>query len=754
MNLQLKILLLAGMAGLLLTGSVLSATLTGRVLDKETGKVLSVATVTVLELDRATPTDKYGVFEFKNIPDGRYTIVVSHVSYDRSDSISISTGTTELVSVMLTPKPWVLNDVVVTATRSPHLLKNVPVQTEVVTERDFQRTGATTVDEALSSSIGINIDEDQGGAGATIRGIGGDRVLVLIDGERTVGRVKGNIDLSQIGLTNVKKIEVVKGTGSTLYGSDAMGGVINIITKDPSNESGNLAAYFDGGSFKTLNPSVNIDYGKENYGLTLGGKYYATDGFDLIEETPHTNGQDAIKRLNLDSKARLELGPGWTMNTAARFMNEKRNWTESEIEPFFGDTLFITNDDEENNNRYEGSVGLKHLSGDKYSMDLHAFGTFYDHDFEKVFEDTITGDRFLVDASQTTDRFFELSYSANYMFGDGHMVTFGGDLNFQDLESTELLDGKQSNRAGDAYMQYEYSLARTWTFLPGVRFESHEAFGNHFNPSMNVMYQPTGNVKFRGFVGYGFRAPSIKQQFFIFDHSAAGYIVYGGSIPLPDEATSELLFTDFHELTEETSLNSSISVEMSYGTIGLHRLTYFYNHLEDLIDFTLLGFPSINGVDYWRGVYAYQNIEKAITQGIEWESRVRLSRNVDFSFSYNYLDTRNLKTGEKLINRPAHAVKFFVTGYSEKVKSGLTFWGNYHSRKLWVPRSNTGGNEGDPLEAPSRTTLNLNFFSRLTPTLEAFLRFENLLDQVEVDYGYWPGLSVYAGFKFDLSFEQ
>lgn len=749
MSLLSKLLFGVGLLGLVLACPALSATLTGRVHDKETGKVLSGATVTLLELKKATPTDKYGVFEFKNIPDGHYTIVVSHVSYDHSDSLAIATGAAQPLNILLTPKPWVLNDVVVTATRSPHLLKNVPVQTEVVTERDFQRTGATSVDEALSSSIGINIDEDQAGNGATIRGIGGDRVLVLIDGERTVGRVKGNIDLGQIGLTNVKKIEVVKGTGSTLYGSDAMGGVINIITKDPSQESRRLSAYFDGGSFNTYNPSVDLDYGTPTFGLTLGGKYYATDGFDLIKETPHTNGQDAIKRLNLDSKARFELGPGWTLTTAARFMREKRNWTESELEPFFGDTLYITNDDEEDNNRYEGSVAIKHLSGDKYSMNLRAFGTLYDHDFQKVFES-----QYLVDESQTKDRFFELSYTANYMIGDGHMMTFGGDLNYQDLESTELLDGKQSNRAGDAYLQYEYSLAKTWTFLPGVRFESHEAFGNHVNPSLNVMYQPTGNVKLRGFVGYGFRAPSIKQQYFIFDHSAAGYIVYGGSIPLPAEATSELLYTDFHELTEETSLNSSISVEMSYGTIGLHRLTYFYNHLEDLIDFTLLGFPTIDGVDYWRGVYAYQNIEKAITQGIEWESRVRLSRNVDVSFSYNYLDARNLGTGEKLINRPAHAVKFFVTGYLERVKSGVTFWGNYHSSKLWVPRSNTGGNEGDPLEAPSRTTLNANFFSRLTPTLEAFLRFENITDQVEVDYGYWPGFSVYAGFKYDLSFER
>ncbi|RME24404.1 MAG: TonB-dependent receptor, partial [Candidatus Zixiibacteriota bacterium] len=203
-------------------------------------------------------------------------------------------------------------------------------------------------------------------------------------------------------------------------------------------------------------------------------------------------------------------------------------------------------------------------------------------------------------------------------------------------------------------------------------------------------------------------------------------------------------------------INSSVSAEFSYGSIGMHRITFFYNHLDDMIDFKLIDFNN----DYWRGRYAYQNIESARTQGIEWESRVRLGQALDFSLAYNFLDTKilasadSLEVGRELTNRPRHTLKFFLTGYASKWGVGATFWGNYHSRKLWVPRSNTGGNEGLADEyAPARTTLNLNLFKRFHHGMEAFVRLENLLDETNVKYGYWPGFQVFAGFTYGINKE-
>ena len=156
----------------------------------------------------------------------------------------------------------------------------------------------------------------------------------------------------------------------------------------------------------------------------------------------------------------------------------------------------------------------------------------------------------------------------------------------------------------------------------------------------------------------------------------------------------------------------------------------------------------------------YRNIETAVTQGIEWESQLRFSPDVRLSLSYNYLHTKILASddpseiGGKLVNRPDHTFKLVAQGYHGKLGIGGTFWGSYQSRKLWQARSNTGGNEGPPVYAPHRTLLNLNLFKRFSSSTEAFLRFENLLNETNVTFGYWPGFQLFAGVKYGLSHEN
>jgi len=730
----------------LLSGHLSAANLTGRVSDSETGTVIRDVNIRILETGQVTSTSKKGTYEFKRLAEGVYHLIATHVNYETSDTITVAVPGGSAPDISIDPRPWVLNEVVVTGTRSPHLLKNVPVQTEVITSRDFQRTGATTVDEALASSIGLTINENLSGQGATIRGIEGDRVLVLVDGERAVGRVRGSIDLSQISLSNVEKIEVIKGSGSMLYGSDAMGGVINIITKKPKYRSLSSNLYADFGTHTSYNPGLELEYGNDDVALNFGARLFSTGGFDLDKSTRHTNGQEEIDRWNFNSKVRMGLSDRWSLTSSGRIMRENRKWVVEESIPLNsrGDTLTKAWDDDEINQRYEASVRADYLSGDSYHMYLRLFGTYYNHTWNKF--DTAG---IWVDTSETKDVFWELSYDANYLMGETHQITFGLNYNYMDLESTELVSDARADQAGAAYLQYEYGFNGI-VILPGVRYEYHNSFGSHLNPSFNMMYRLVESLRLRGFVGYGFRAPSIKQQYFVFDHTAAGYIVYGGNVSV--ENGQELL-----ALKEETSINSSISAEFSYGTVGLHRLTYFYNHLDDLIDFG-------DAIDflppYWRGRYVYRNIETAVTQGIEWESQLRLSPAVRLSLSYNYLYTRILASddpteiGGKLVNRPDHTFKFVAQSYYKKMGIGATFWGSYQSRRLWKARSNTGGNEGPPVYAPHRTLLNLNLFKRFSSNTETFLRFENLLNETDVTYGYWPGFQLFAGVKYGLSLEN
>ncbi|MBD3160673.1 MAG: TonB-dependent receptor plug domain-containing protein [Candidatus Eisenbacteria bacterium] len=230
-------ILLSLLLGRLLGGEALALPLEVQVENAETARPIQGATVRLLETGASRSTDQHGRTRFAALPDGRHRLVASRVGFEPSDTLLVTVGSGGgAIAIRLRPKPWVLDEVVVTGTRSPHMLKEVPVQTEVVGRREFRKTGATSVDEALAWSTGINVREDLSGQGVSLRGLDENRVLILVDGERAVGRVRGSIDLSQYSLTNVDRIEVVKGTGSTLYGSEAIGGVVNIITKRPEEE--------------------------------------------------------------------------------------------------------------------------------------------------------------------------------------------------------------------------------------------------------------------------------------------------------------------------------------------------------------------------------------------------------------------------------------------------------------------------------------------------------------------------------------
>ncbi|MEZ4648008.1 MAG: TonB-dependent receptor [Candidatus Eisenbacteria bacterium] len=723
-----------------------------RTLNAETGKPVSDVTVRIVEPSRLEFSDHRGHATFPGLPPGRYKVFAQHVSYLPADTVEVTlsdvapgSGTPRPFDLQLKPTAWVVDQVVITGTRSPHLLKNVPVQTELVTKKDFVRTGASTVDEALAWAVGINVREDLSGQGASLRGIDGDRVLVLVDGERAVGRVRGSIDLSQLSLTQVDRIEVVKGTGSTLYGSDAMGGVINIITRDPEKSGPKLRLSGDYGTFQSMRSTADFSFPRtKRFSWDLGGQYYRTDGFDLDESTPHTNGQEAIDRLNLESKWSYRLAPKWRLKTSLRFMDEGRDWLESELR---GGTTFVF-DDTESNQRYEGSTTMEYKSGDEYEMSLRLFGTFYDHRWEKF---TRTGT--LADSSDTEDTFLEAAYYSNYVIGDSHVATYGFDATYQDLSSTEISTGKEATKSWDGYFQYEYSPTDAFNFLPGVRYEHSSSFGDHVNPSLNIMYVPALknvaphlDLKLRGFVGRGYRAPSIKQQYFVFDHTAAGYIVYGGSVDVPEEIARG---RTFGELDAETSINSSLSAEFSYGATGRHRLTYFYNHLDNLIDFVLV---DLTNPTYWRGIYVYQNVDRAFTRGIEWESKIRVTPDFEVQFSYDWLSSRDLGTGQVLLGRPEHTGKV-VLSYNHPSGWSGSVWGEGQTKKLWTSLSNTGEQEEEPEWAPARSTWNLSMNRTFTNGLSAYLRMENLFDETNVTYGYWPGFQTTVGVGYQKSFD-
>lgn len=726
---------LLGLATARAVGAGRAADLSLHLYDRGSARPVAQALIRCSSPVRMASSDSTGVAEIAGLDPGPHRFQITHPGYDPLDTTLVVTAVAGDIVLRLRPRVWSLDEVVVTGTRTPHLLKDAPVATAVIGRKDFARTGARSADQALAWLVGASVQDDLGGQGAVLRGLGEDRVLLLVDGDRALGRVRGSIDLAQFSLGDLDRIEVVKGPASTLYGSDAIGGVINLITRRPDDTPRGVDLYGSYGSHRAADASVTFSGRPGGVPLLLTTRVFRTAGFDLDPSSPQTNGQESTKRLNLEAATATALSARTRVSGSARAMVERKTWLESEEFP--PDLTFIYGD-RETNHRYDGSVALEHRTGDRLSMAFRTSGTIYDHDWVKD-----TSERNArVDESESTERLWDASYNAVGQLRPGHRITFGIDRTVQRLRSSEIDAGERSEHAWDTYLQYELARDTRFAAVPGVRYEHHTAFGDRVNPSVSLMAAVSSRLRLRGQIASGFRAPSLKEQFYTFDHTAAGYVVYGGAVPLPPGLSGGPARGG--GLREERSLSSSLSAELSLGRFGVHRLGVYDTRLRDLIDFQLLGFTPT----YWRGVYAYGNIGRAALRGCEWESRIRIGPATELALSYDYLWSRDLGTDRPLLHRPASTLKGIFSVTAERLHAGGTLSLRYTSRQLWVSLANTGEQESAPVWASSRLVTDMYLYRDLREPLRAFVRLENLLNQTNVTYGYWPGFTLAAGLAY------
>jgi outer membrane receptor for ferrienterochelin and colicins len=469
--------IVVGAASLLfgMTACIRAGDIEGVISDSQTGQPLPGVHVSVAGTTYGAASGPDGRYLIRNIPDGEYELIFRIIGYEQT-SRQFRSGKNQVgvSDVSLDPQPWELDEVVVTATRREHLLKDVPVTTELITNEEMRETGALTVAEALESHIGVQVNDDLSGKGITMRGVDPSRVLIMVDGRRVVGRVRGSIDLGQLSLSDVDRIEIVKGSGSTLYGSDALGGVINIITRRPQSD-GRLDVSGEYGSFGTFDPEFRFEGVRGRFGTMISGKYEKTDGFDLLKDTPHTNGMEKIKRSNIDSKFSFDPGSALQNELTISYMHEQKRWIESEwFEPLQQTFAY---DDYEWNDRYDIGLSSRYMHSEETEIEASLHGSYYDHQWEKY-----TASDVLDDQSITNDDIIEFSLQFNHLFSDRAIMTSGGDFSTASFESDMVEAGKKDVYFGDAYLQFEWLPVSRLTLLPGIRWERHKTYGDHFNP--------------------------------------------------------------------------------------------------------------------------------------------------------------------------------------------------------------------------------------------------------------------------------
>jgi outer membrane receptor for ferrienterochelin and colicins len=534
--------------------------------------------------------------------------------------------------------------VVVTGTRTPERMQRSTVKTDVITRDEADRRGATNVADALASQPGLVVNPGSygflGGVSALqIQGFDRDRVLVLEDGERVVGDVGGAIDLSAIPTGDIDRIEVVSGPTSALYGSAALGGVVNIITAPPRDEGPTGRMRMEGRSLNGVVLQANAAYRR--------GKPWAAVDFNLtrmdgIEKPvgPDLQVPEQSHRM-MGIRAGTSLTPEMDVRIRARQFRDRTDGLETQTAPGLGRFVIDT---PAQTDRYTlhvihtTRIGTKG-SNLRLSMGRQWFDNFTARDrrdspiderhdrtqrmqsFEAV--GTIAdGPRTYVVGARAEAEHFEQDLTRTVSTSAGPMTT----------TAPEVLP--LSYGIGALYGQVAWKLGDL-TVLPGVRFESHTRYGSSTAPRLAAAWRITELVTLRASGGRGFRAPSAKELGFAFDHSGFGYKIFGND-----------------KLHPEKSWGINADVTFTPDKTMTFRGSAYANWVDDLIDLDLGHGTNDGGV----ASYSYKNFGHARTAGGQVDVAFKPAPFLRAESSYAYTWTRDDVNDQPLPGRPPHAV--------------------------------------------------------------------------------------------------
>lgn len=518
---------------------------------------------------------------------------------------------------------------VTTATRTERVLSSLPLPMTVITSEAIIKSGVTRLNEILNEQTGIILIPDESGfEGVQMQGLDAAYTMILIDGVPLVGRSSGVLDLSRISVGNIERIEIVKGASSALYGSEAMGGVINVITKRPKKDmfSGNLSYRY--GTFNTNDANANLLWKKKKFATNLFANFYSTDGFDLNKSTWLKN-VEKYHNTTIQPKIYYDFSENLKLTFSNRFFNQKiDNRAVIETERYEGDAK---------ENEWNSQLKVEHRWNSRLYWEYELYATNYKNDAflnnpDNVLFDRTYYDQWLVRPEVRT------TWSINK-----DKLTAGVGLNYETLDRTYFASNVKFN-SQYVYLQYDYNPTDKLNILGGFRYDNHSEYASQFSPKLAVNYKFNTNFSLKGSVGYGYKAPDFRQLYFDFTNPSVLYTVLGYNVAearLDEFASQDLLSSrvagiDFNEpLKPESSINFNFGGFYKKNKLKV-EINAFYNLISDLIDTRAVAVKKGG-----QNIFSYFNFSNVFTYGVEFNSAYDFTKDFSVSFGYQYLTAKD-----------------------------------------------------------------------------------------------------------------
>lgn len=583
----------------------------GDVVD-ENGQPMPGATVRVLGTTFGAGTDSDGEFVIRLENAKEYTLLVSFIGYESQEIKAVPAVRPPRLHIRLVPSSNQLNDVVVTGSFVAKPLKEVPVLTRVISQKEIQALNPMNVETLLQYELpGLQIGYNSMSQMPEIsyQGMDGEYMLFLIDGERVSGEgADHNVDFTRFNVDDIERIEVIKGAQSTIYGSNALGGVINIITKTANRPfSGNLNARYAGSNGQKYTASTGV---KKNRLTSYTSLTYRTkDTYEIGDEvgkttvTEGSDGSSAEEQEDAGSTTVYGYNIWDFLQKIGYTCNEKlnadlkgsfyRNKRDKRVGKMYQD-IFLD---------YTLNGKVTYLPGEKQQL---VIGYIYDN-YQK------NQDYFLSGKKTTDYRNIKQTPRIDYTgtFGK-HTVSVGFEGDFEYLKHYMLEDSSHvDNQLYAFYAQEDWDILDELNIVAGVRADYHEKYHWHVTPKVSLLWHFCDHVSFRAGYAQGFRSPSLKELYQAYDMGGMGWFMLYGN---PD-------------LKPETSNQISLSGEFTKGGLNM-SVSFAHNRFRNKIAYMSLGDGSSD--------MQYVNADNAKTTALETILRYRFGFGLILTGSYAY----------------------------------------------------------------------------------------------------------------------
>ena len=527
---------------------------------------------------------------------------------------------------------YTLSGVVVTGTQTPRLLKKLPIMTQVITQRDLQRINPRSAADALQMSIpGVNVTMHGAQYRVTIQGMSGDYILFLVDGEKITSEGNGVVDLNRIDMSTIERIEVIRGSASALYGSNAIGGVVNFITRQGQRPL-QANASMDISSEGVTRYALGVQVRRQEFSSSTSLSYTHQDPYSI--NIPQRDG--SVDVTSARGQKTKTLGQSLRYRTL-----DSRNEVYAYLRYSFRDQdeLLVTR----RNHYTTHSLGgrLYHAFDSQHNVRLDYTNELYDRS------------DWFVPTRDYSPVFLQTAHTMRLQYNYGEegvtklFANVGGEGYHEALQGNRFEDYRSSYRAElySGYLQAEYRPSEKLSLVGGLRYDHHSRFGGRLSPRLSALYS-IGNLRLRASYSEGFRSPSLKELYMDWDH--LGMFFIKGNTSLRPE------------------VSRMISLSPEYQTRELNvTILASYNIIQDRISLVEQS-NTDQRYENRPGTSKLLNVQTSVRWRMPWG----LNLNADYAY-LNTIDRIRTKSGIALPFASTRPHNFTATlSYDKRVGDG------------------------------------------------------------------------------------